>query len=114
MSLEDVRWVVGEFQRACRHSPGDVPQLRLTFALDAFEPTTHREFIPLVEYVLSFEPESRRHQRDILGTNGYGLARNAEWEPTLRALMSLGIRTLGFAVHGLKEEHDWFVRRKGA
>ena len=112
MSLEEVKWVVGEFERACRDTVGNVPQFRLT--LDTFEPTTHREFIRLVEYVLSFIPESRRHEHEALGTNGYGLARRTNWEPTFYALMSLGIRSLGFAVHGVEEEHDWFVRRKGA
>lgn len=110
MSLDDLKWVVGEFERQYRNAMGEPPRLRLW--CDKGEPTAHPDFLRMVEYVRSFPPASGPWTT--LGTNGYGLARTDDWKSVFRSLISMGIRGLGFAVHGPEEEHDWFARRRGA
>lgn len=111
INLDDVKWLVDEFESVCQGSMGKPPQFRIDYP---FEPTAHPDFIRLQEYVMSFIPKSRLHDFDLLNTNGYGLARVAHWESAFQSLIFMGIQGLGFAIHGLEAEHDWFVRRSGA
>jgi len=112
MSLDDVKWLVGEFGRAFEKTTGHAPSVRC--GLDTFEPTAHPDFVRLKAYELSFIPEARRHEFDMLSSNGYGLARLEDWRPVYEALIAAGFSGIGFAIHGLEAEHDWFVRRSGA
>jgi MoaA/NifB/PqqE/SkfB family radical SAM enzyme len=116
LSLDEVRWLVGEFERVCRDALETMPQFWLDG--EAFEPTVHPDFLALREYALSFIPRSRRHEFDetfsTISTNGYGLARIEDWRPVFEALQRASVRWFGFAIHGLEAEHDWFVRRTGA
>lgn len=108
MSVDDVRWLVGELSGAWERTLCALPEVR--GVEEGLEPTAHPDFLQLIEYAWSFHPESS----DTLSTNGYGLARLDNWQPAFERLRKLGVRSLGMAVHGLPEEHDWFVRRPGA
>lgn len=112
MSLEDLRCAVNGLARACRATLGDAFQVRISE--EGFEPTAHPRFLEVLAYCRAFIPAARRDELAALSTNGYGLARRPDWEAVLRELPGLGVRWLGFAIHGLPEEHDWFVRRRGA
>jgi len=112
MSLEDIQWIVAEFDRAWQDTFGTPAHFRILE--DGFEPTVHQDFIRLRQYVMSFLPASRREEFDTLGTNGHGLARAPNWRSLFEELAAIGVRGLGFAVHGLEQEHDWFVQRDGA
>ncbi len=113
MSLDDVKWIVGEFARVWEDTFGASAQVRII--QDGFEPTAHPDFLRLWQYALSFWPEERRGEfGTILGTNGYGLARAGDWEHLFEEMLPAGIGTVGISVFGLEEEHDWFAQRKGA
>ena len=108
MSVDDVRWLVEELVGAWERTLGTVPEVR--GVEEGLEPTAHPDFLRLIEYAWSFYPDSC----DTLGTNGYGLARLGNWQSTFDRLRELGIACLGMAIHGLPQEHDWFVGRPGA
>jgi MoaA/NifB/PqqE/SkfB family radical SAM enzyme len=112
MSLDDVKWLVGQFAHVFEGTIGRAPSVRCW--LDTFEPTAHPDFVRLKAYELSFIPEAQRHEFDMLSSNGYGLARLEDWRPVYEALMAAGFSGIGFAIHGLEAEHDWFARRTGA
>ena len=114
LSLDEVRWLVGEFERVCRDTLETMPQFWID--VDTFEPTVHPDFLALLEYARSFVPRSRRDEFECLSTNGYGLARIEDWRPVFEALRRANVRGFGFgfAIHGLEAEHDWFVQRTGA
>lgn len=112
MSFDRAKWLVDEFARAFERSIGKPPEMRAW--MDGFEPTVHPEFVRLKEYERSLIPEARRHEFDMLSSNGYGLAHRDDWQASYQALAAVGFTGIGFAIHGLEEEHDWFVRRPGA
>lgn len=112
MGLDEVKWLVDEFACAFEKTVGKPPEIRAW--LDGFEPTVHTDFVRLKEYERSLLSEARRHEFDTLSSNGYGLARADDWQAAYQALAAVGFTGIGFAIHGLEEEHDWFVRRPGA
>jgi MoaA/NifB/PqqE/SkfB family radical SAM enzyme len=112
MSLDDVKWLVDEFTRVFEKSLGQPPSIRVW--LDTYEPTVHPDFVGLKAYELSFFPDDKKEDHAWISTNGYGLARRPDWRAMYENIMAAGYRSIGFAIHGLEDEHDWFVQRKGA
>lgn len=49
-----------------------------------------------------------------LVTNGFGLARREDYAKVFEKMSKIGIHTVAFTLHGLREHHDWFVCREGA
>lgn len=49
-----------------------------------------------------------------LVTNGFGLARREDYAEVFKKMSKIGIHTVAFTLHGLREHHDWFVCREGA
>ncbi|HIJ65765.1 MAG TPA: radical SAM protein, partial [Candidatus Hydrogenedentes bacterium] len=47
-------------------------------------------------------------------THGAGILQWDDPSRRLRQLREYGVKTFQFTFHGLEEEHDWFVQRKGA
>jgi len=112
MPLADVRWAVEGLAGVCRATLGE--SFRVWVSEEGFEPTAHPQFPELIAYCRGAMVLADQSRCDALSTNGYGLARLFGWEPAFARLADAGVRWLGFAIHGLREEHDWFVRRTGA
>jgi len=110
MSVDDAKWVIDEFVQAFNKGLGYVPTIWPW--LDTFEPTAHPRFLELKAFEMAFLVERLRY--NLLSTSGYGLARLDDWHPAYEELMAMGFEGIGYAIHGLEEGHDWFVRRKGA
>ncbi len=111
MTLEQLRWVVDEFERLLQaFSPRRAIGIRLDVP---FEPTAHPRFLDLYEYLMAkcMDSESRL---SCLNTNGWGIVRWKDWREVLGKVKQMGVTSVGSAVHGLAEEHDWFCRRSGA
>ena len=95
--------------------------------LDRLQPLVDRAEQTLVDvyYDLFDHPDAPAmvrllHRRNLYGffqdiaTNGRGLARRAGYRELLKEMREMGSKCLQLALHGLEENHDWFVRRKGA
>lgn len=60
------------------------------------------------------------HRRGLYGyfigvpTNGSGLARRPDYRESLKEMHEMGSKHVQLVFHGLEENHDWFVRRRGA
>ena len=91
-SLEELRAIAAEWEPIwVFHEPTAHPDFPETFCRDI--QTEHGGWLP---------------------TNGYGLARRQDYVTVLERLHCLGIETVAFTLHGLREHHDWFVCRDGA
>jgi MoaA/NifB/PqqE/SkfB family radical SAM enzyme len=112
MSLDDVKWLVGEFERASQAALQR--PLKFWIEPELFEPSAHPDFLRLYKYAMSFIPRSRWDDFCTFNTNGYGLARIENWKPVFEALRPANVQGFGMAIHGVEAEHDWFVRRTGA
>ena len=110
MTVEEVRWVVAEFERVLGTHTAERPVfIRVE---PPFEPTAHPHFVELHEFLVT---KCRDRSDDMcVNSNGWGLARIEDWQQAFARLKGLGFASLGTGVHGLPEEHDWFCRRRGA
>jgi MoaA/NifB/PqqE/SkfB family radical SAM enzyme len=91
-SLDDMRTIAGEWGPI-------VPYL---------EPTAHPDFPEIMD------PRIVGEGSKILATTGSGLAECDDYTSVFDRLREFGYTDIFFTLHGLEEEHDWFVRRKGA
>jgi len=73
-----------------------------------YEPTAHPDFPEI------YDPRFSVDHGGYLITNGFGLARRTDYPILLERMRHIGMHTLWLTLHGLREHHDWFVRRKGA
>jgi len=73
-----------------------------------YEPTAHPDFPDI------YDPHIAVDHGGYLITNGFGLTRRTDFPILFKRMHEIGIRTLRLTLHGLREHHDWFVRRKGA
>jgi MoaA/NifB/PqqE/SkfB family radical SAM enzyme len=73
-----------------------------------FEPTAHPDFPEIYQADIASE------HGGWLVTNGFGLANRDDYPTVLAKMRTMGMHTIAFTLHGLKEHHDWFVCRAGA
>jgi hypothetical protein len=73
-----------------------------------YEPTAHPDFPEI------FNSDIATEHGGWLVTNGFGLARRDDFLRIIQEMHSMGIDTISFSLHGLREHHDWFVCRTGA
>jgi MoaA/NifB/PqqE/SkfB family radical SAM enzyme len=113
----------GGCPNTCRHcsADGHLPYGRL-FSLEElraiktewgpltirFEPTAHPDFPEIYHSDIAIE------HGGWLVTNGFGLARREDYGTMLTRMQEMGLHTVAFTLHGLREHHDWFVCRTGA
>jgi len=110
MSFDDAKWVVEQFISLTNSYPPIVKDIE---ACVYHELTAHPEFLSLWEYCAKFA-ENPADSYSALPTNGYGIARAANYRQILKRLREIGTETVSLTLHGLEEHHDWFVRREGA
>ena len=72
------------------------------------EPTAHPAFPEILD------PEIASDYAGYLPTCGFGIAQRDDYASVLARMRDLGFHTLSFALHGLREHHDWFAARRGA
>jgi hypothetical protein len=73
-----------------------------------YEPTAHPDFPEIYNSDIATEHSGW------LVTNGFGLARRDDYRRIFEKMQKLGIENIAFTLHGLRDHHDWFVRRPGA
>ena len=73
-----------------------------------YEPTAHPNFPEIYHSDIATE------HGGWLVTNGFGLAHRDDYRLIFEKMLSMGIETIAFTLHGLKEHHDWFVCQSGA
>jgi MoaA/NifB/PqqE/SkfB family radical SAM enzyme len=112
MSLDELKWVVGEFSRISATTFGTPLPVRAW--PDGLEPTVHPDFLRMHAYCRSTFTREWRGEATCLSSNGYGIARATDYPALFAQLKADGVSGVGWAFHGLEEEHDWFVRRRGA
>ena len=110
---------------ACRHCSVDGrPPYGALYSLDELhelaaqwgsliylqEPTAHPEFPELLDPAVSGE----EYASGSVPTCGFGIARREDHASLLGRLGELGFSELSFTLHGLRDHHDWFARRRGA
>jgi len=110
MSFDDAKWVVEQFRNLTKSEP---PVVKGMEACLFHEPTVHPDFLSLWEYCAETY-ENPAESVSVLSTNGYGIAHADDYRQMLKRLRELGTETISSTLHGLEEQHDWFVRRKGA
>jgi hypothetical protein len=74
------------------------------------EPTAHPLFPELFERTLTGD----EYKSGWLPTCGFGIAKRRDYATVLKRLGELGIGSLSFTFHGLRDHHDWFAGRRGA
>lgn len=104
LSLDDVKWATEQFD-------GMADTVAVTNVWH--EPTAHPECIALRRYwrERSADPPEAF---EVLSTNGFGIARSDDPQSLLADMREIGICAMSFTLHGLEENHDWFVCREGA
>lgn len=73
-----------------------------------FEATAHPQFPEI------FDPQLSIPHGGHWPTNGFGLAQREDYAVLIERMYAVGLRTLHFTIHGLRDHHDWFVCRRGA
>jgi hypothetical protein len=73
-----------------------------------YEPTAHPDFPEIIS------PQIVGYEGEVLSTNGFGLARVENYSTVFDRLREFGYNMISCTLHGLEENHDWFVARKGA
>lgn len=72
-----------------------------------YEASVHPEFPEIMHPDISCEA-------GVFATNGFGLAERPDFKAVFSRLREFGFHAVSFTVHGLEQNHDWFVCRKGA
>jgi len=73
-----------------------------------YEFTAHPDFPEIMN------PQIVGYEGEVLPTNGFGLARTEDYRAIFDRLREFGYNMISCTLHGLEENHDWFVARKGA
>jgi hypothetical protein len=73
-----------------------------------YEPTAHPDFPEI------YQPDIAGDHGGWLVTTGFGLAQRGDYRAVFTKMGDMGIHTLAFTLHGLREHHDWFVCKSGA
>jgi hypothetical protein len=107
----------------CRHCAAEGRRLYgAHFSLDELH-TVRDEWGPLIiyheatahpEFPEIFDPQLSVPHGGHWPTNGFGLAQREDYAAVLERMCAIGLRTLHFTIHGLRDHHDWFVCRRGA
>ncbi len=108
MSADDIRWLADGFREASAKAMGEA--LDILVWEDGYESTAHPEFVEMLRCIRTFEYEPG----ESLSSNGYGIARLDDWRGALMELREMGFTGLASAIHGVGDQHDRFVRRRGA
>jgi hypothetical protein len=107
----------------CRHCSvsGHLPYGQL-FSLDELR-AIRSEWVPLtIRYEPTAHPDFPEiYQSDIaddhggwLVSTGFGIAHRNDYRTVLEKMRGMGMHTVAFTFHGLREHHDWFVCHQGA
>ena len=108
MSPDDIRWLAEGFRGASERALGEA--LDVLVWEDGYECSAHPDFIEILRCIRTFDSDPQ----PALNSNGYGLAQLEDWERCLAELREMGFTALASAVHGVGDQHDRFVRRRGA
>jgi MoaA/NifB/PqqE/SkfB family radical SAM enzyme len=112
MGLEDLQWLHAQFTEASAATFGTPLPVRIW--PEGLEPTAHPDFLRMHAYCRSTFTKQWQKSEHYLSSNGYGIARAPDYPALFAQLRADGVTGVGWAFHGLEEEHDWFVRRRGA
>ena len=108
MSVDEIRWLANGFRNASAKALGE--PLDILVWEDGYESTAHPQFVEMLRCIRTFDYEPC----ESLSSNGYGVARLTDWRGPLSQMREMGYTALASAIHGVGDQHDRFVRRRGA